>query len=149
MKRRNKEHLCRDFKLINNYIEKQLNENLAKYNLTRSQIDILVFLKKSEKSEKEVNQKDIEKHLSLRNPTVTGLLDRLEVKGYIRREASSIDKRYKKIVLTQSSYEVLDDGKEQVNSIEKKLLRSLDNEEVENLNSILNKMIIKIKEEIC
>lgn len=145
----NKEHICRDFKLINNYIEKQLNENLAKYNLTRSQIDILVFLKKSEKNEKEVNQKDIEKNLSLRNPTITGLLDRLEIKGYIKREVSSIDKRYRKIVLTQSSYEILDDGKEQIKSIEKKLLKTLDKEEIENLNSILNKIIIKIKEEIC
>ena len=31
----------------------------------------------------EVNQRDVERGLSLKNPTVTGLLKRLEEKGYI------------------------------------------------------------------
>ena len=48
-----------------------------------------------------VIQKDIEEHFHISNPTVTGILNRLEQKGFIERKQSLKDKRVRTIVLTK------------------------------------------------
>lgn len=142
-------HICGGFKIINNYFENQLNLGLAEYNLTRSQMDVLIFLKINEKKNIETNQKDIEKALSLKNPTVTGILDRLEDKGYIKRNVSSKDKRLKRITLTSASNEILLKSRNHAKKIEEKILSSLSDEEKDELLKLLDKIKINIKEEIC
>ena len=54
----------------------------AKYDLTKSQIDVLRILRFSNHP---LCQKDIQDFLHVTNPTVTGLLNRLESKGLIKR----------------------------------------------------------------
>ena len=142
-------HVCGGFKIINNYFENQLNLGLAEYNLTRSQMDVLIFLKINEKKNIETNQKDIEKALSLKNPTVTGILDRLEDKGYINRNVSSKDKRLKQITLTSASNEILLKSRNHAKIIEEKILSPLSDEEIDELLKLLDKIKINIKEEIC
>jgi len=87
-------------KLLNNSLNNELNHSLKELDLTISQFNIIMFLAASHKSGREVNQRDIEKHLNVKNPTVTGLLKRLEAKGFIKRYVSDIDGRYKRIELT-------------------------------------------------
>lgn len=142
-------HICSGFKIINNYFENQLNLGLAEYNLTRSQMDVLILLKINEKKNIETNQKDIEKALSLKNPTVTGILDRLEDKGYIKRNVSSKDKRLKQITLTDTSNEILLKSRNHAKKIEEKILSSLTSEEKEELLQLLDKIKNNIKEEVC
>ena len=142
-------HVCGGFKIINNYFENQLNLGLAEYNLTRSQMDVLIVLKINEKKNIETNQKDIEKALSLKNPTVTGILDRLEDKGYINRNVSSKDKRLKQITLTSASNEILLKSRNHAKKIEEKILSPLSDEEKDELLKLLDKIKINIKEEIC
>ena len=64
------------FKQINTIYEKDFNQLLRNIGITASQCAVLDYLFCS--SEEAVNQRDIEKALSLRNPTVTGLLKRLD-----------------------------------------------------------------------
>ena len=68
-------------KQINNVFEKELNEKVKKLGLTSSQCAVLDYLFHTSKDE--ISQRDVERHLSLKNPTVTGLLKRLDEKGYI------------------------------------------------------------------
>ena len=63
-------------KQINTIYEKELNNLLKSVGITASQCAVLDYLFRSD--EEAVNQRDIEKALSLRNPTVTGLIKRLE-----------------------------------------------------------------------
>ena len=63
--------------------EQQINENMISVNVTRSQMEVLVYTYIKNKNGIEVNQVDLEKDLNLKNPTVTGLISRLEKKGYI------------------------------------------------------------------
>ena len=65
------------FKQINNVYEKEFNNRLRSLGITSSQCEVLDFLLRS--GQEEVNQRDIEKALNLGNPTVTGLLKRLEI----------------------------------------------------------------------
>ena len=64
------------FKQINNVYEKDFNNRLKTLGITASQCAVLDYLFHTR--EEEVNQRDIEKALSLQNPTVTGLLKRLD-----------------------------------------------------------------------
>jgi len=67
-------------KQVNNVYEKDLNERLKKIGITSSQCAVLDYLFHTSKDE--VSQRDVEKNLNLKNPTVTGILKRLDEKGY-------------------------------------------------------------------
>ena len=85
--------------LIKKKMDKHMNEGLKKYDLTKTQRDILGYLHFTDKNP--VIQKDIEEHFHISNPTVTGILNRLEQKGFIERKQSLKDKRVRTIVLTK------------------------------------------------
>ena len=82
-------------KQINNVYEKDLNEKLKGLGITASQCAVLDYLFHTSKDE--VSQRDVERHLSLKNPTVTGILKRLDEKGYIFCVPNENDRRKKKI----------------------------------------------------
>lgn len=71
-------------------------------------MDVLLYLKRHE--EDKLTQRDLETGLTLKNPTVTGLLNRLEEKGFITREQNLNDKRSKFIKMTEKTQRVLDDA---------------------------------------
>ena len=84
-------------KQINNVYEKDLNERLKNIGITSSQCAVLDYLFHT--SREEISQRDVEKALNLKNPTVTGILKRLDEKGYILCVPSTKDKRRKNIYL--------------------------------------------------
>jgi DNA-binding MarR family transcriptional regulator len=53
---------------------------------------------------------DLKKYVHLSQPTVTGIIDRLEQKSLVKREKSSRDKRKNQIYLTDYGRKVLDDA---------------------------------------
>lgn len=91
-------------KQINNGYEKEFNNRLRKLGITSSQCEVLDFLFTS--SQEEITQRDVEKALNLKNPTVTGLLKRLDEKGFILSVPSNKDKRCKNIYLTEKAYDI-------------------------------------------
>ena len=91
-------------KQINNVYEKDLNERLKKIGITSSQCAVLDYLFQT--SKEEVNQRDVERNLNLKNPTVTGILKRLDEKGYILCVPNANDKRKKNIYLTEKAYDI-------------------------------------------
>ena len=92
------------FKQINTIYEKEFNNRLKKLGITASQCAVLDYLFNS--SEEEITQKDIEKALNLKNPTVTGLLKRLDEKGFVLVVPSNKDKRCKNVFLTVNAYDI-------------------------------------------
>ena len=84
-------------KQINNVFEKDLNERLRTIGITSSQCAVLDYLFHTSKDE--VNQRDVERHLSLKNPTVTGILKRLDEKGFILCVPNTADKERKIFIL--------------------------------------------------
>lgn len=128
-------------KVISNYMDKYCNNDLSKINMTRSQMGTLIYLYKCKVKNIEINQVDIEKEFKLKNPTVTGILNRLEDKGYIMRVPSSKDKRYKKIELTSSGVETVENGRAKSEKMEEELVSNLNESEKEELRKLLLKMI--------
>ena len=69
---------------LGNSLSKYRNKKAESFGLTSVQIDVIVFLLKNRGCE-EINQLDVQNHLMLTNPTVTGIVRRLEEKGFISR----------------------------------------------------------------
>ena len=107
--------------LIKKKMDKHMNEGLKKYDLTKTQRDILGYLHFTDKNP--VIQKDIEEHFHISNPTVTGILNRLEQKGFIERKQSLKDKRVRTIVLTKKEQDLHEDIENQICLMESKLDR--------------------------
>ena len=96
--------------------------------------------------EEEVNQKDIEKALSLQNPTVTGLLKRLDEKGYILSVPSNKDKRCKNIYLTEKAYDIQKRMEADRKKIDKRLTLGMNKKEVAALEKMLDRVLYNIAE---
>ena len=83
--------------------DKHIDNWLVKFNLSHSQIRVLGYVLRSDEKGIAVNQRMIEGALHLSNPTVSGIVTRLEEKHYINRRASSEDARVKYVFPTGTS----------------------------------------------
>ena len=130
-------------KQIHIAFETRCHKNLQRYNLTPSQIDVLLYLKKHE--EDTLTQRDLEIGLTLKNPTVTGLLNRLEEKGFITREQNLNDKRSKFIKMTDKSERVLEDAYLYIQELDAKMLNGISEKEQEQLFKHIYKILDNLK----
>lgn len=128
-------------KTLDTMFETIANKELSDLKLTHSQLQILLYVKTRTERNIEVNQIDIEKHFNLKNPTVTGILNRLEDKSYIERQISSKNARCKKIIVTDMAKKIINLGKKQVSNLEEELMNCLEKEEKQEFKKILNKII--------
>ena len=131
-------------KQINNVFEKELNERLKDIGITSSQCAVLDYLFHT--SKEEVSQRDVEKNLNLKNPTVTGILRRLDEKGYILCVPKAHDKRKKNIYLTEKAYDIQRRMEADRRKLDRELTRGLTKREVEALRKNLEKLLYNIAE---
>ena len=96
-----KECLGRLFKQIHFAFEMHGGRLMKALDVTPAQMDLMLLLYGKEQKGEEVTQRDIETVLRLSNPTVTGLLNRMEEKGLIRRIRKETDKRCRFIHMTE------------------------------------------------
>lgn len=130
------------FKQINNVYEKEVNNSLRALGITASQCAVLDYLFHSRKEE--INQKDVERALSLKNPTVTGLLKRLDEKGYILIVPSAKDRRCKKIYLTEKAYDIRRRMEADRKKVDKRLTIGMTKKEVQALRKMLDKVLYNV-----
>lgn len=131
-------------KQINNIYEKDFNNQLKKLDLTSSQAEVLDFLFRCD--EEEVTQRDIEKALSLKNPTVTGILGRMEEKGFVMILPSEKDKRCKNVYLTEQAFDIEKKMEAVRRKIDKNLTLGMTRREVEALQKMLNRVLYNVAE---
>ena len=142
MEKENKceKNIIREIKKIQIMFERNLNRILEKYDLTSAQAPIITYLFETEKRGLEVQQKDIEEYFYLKNPTVTGILDRLEKKSFIVRKVSKDDKRKRLIYLTTKAKKIHEDANECLTNFRNEALKDITKEEFEAVISMINKM---------
>ena len=131
-------------KQINNIYEKDFNRMLKSIGITSSQCAVLDYLFHS--SKEEITQRDIERHLSLNNPTVTGLLKRLDEKGFILSVPSTTDKRCKNIYLTEKAYDIQKKMEASRKKSDRQLTMGMTQKEVQALKKALEKVLYNISE---
>jgi DNA-binding MarR family transcriptional regulator len=131
-------------KQINNIYEKNLNEKMKKIGITSSQCAVLDYLFRTNKDE--VSQRDVERGLSLKNPTVTGILKRLDEKGFILCVPNAKDKRKKNIYLTEKAYDIQRKMEAERRKLDRQLVRGMTKKETEALAKALEKVLDNIAE---
>ena len=77
------------FHVISRLLKSIIDDTLKNYDLTKSQSDIIRFL--CTRENEITTQKDIETYFQISNPTVTGLLNRLEQKQFIQDHKILVD----------------------------------------------------------
>ena len=125
-------------KRISNDMDKNKNIIFSKYRLTGNQCEILIYLLHNK--DKNIYQKDIEKEFNQSNPVITGILNRLENGGYIKRIISNIDSRCKKICLTNEAYELESNIEKELKKFNKSFNCSLNEDELKELKRLLEKL---------
>ncbi len=131
-------------KQINNIYEKELTKRLKVLGITSSQCAVLNYL--FQNNQEHVTQREIEKNLQLKNPTVTGLLKRLDEKGFVLCVQSPTDKRCKNIYLTEKAFDIQKKMESDRKRLDKRLTIGMTKKEVEVFRRGLEKVLYNISE---
>lgn len=119
--------------------DKISNQLLTPYDLTNSQFKILMVLYHT--PEGSVRQIDIENKFAMTNPTVTGLVQKLEAKDLVKRMPHPEDKRSKVLVLTDRAIAMKEELLALGDNLEQQMTKNLNDNEREQLAALLLKML--------
>ncbi len=122
-------------------IKRFMDSRLKEYELTHLQFGILMNLYKNNLS----TQKELLKYTYGDEASITRLIDRLELKGYLTRVACTKDKRKKKIVLTDEGVSLTKKLIPYAKEINKEIIKDLDKNEADELLRLLKKVHIAIE----
>lgn len=127
--------ICFPLYAASNLIVKKYKPLLDKLGLTYTQYITMMVLWE----QKEINVKKLGEHLFLDSGTLTPLLKKLEIKGFIKRERSKQDERNLIVSITEEGEKL----KERAISIPNEMCKniSLSKEETTNLYNVLHKII--------
>lgn len=119
--------------------DKISNQLLTPYDLTNSQFKILMVLMHAPAGS--VRQIDIENKFAMTNPTVTGLVQKLEAKDMVKRMPHPEDKRSKVLVLTDRAMGMKEELLALADNLEQQMTKNLNDDEREQLAALLLKML--------
>lgn len=100
---------------VSEVLVKAADRFFGKYGLTTTQYDVLVIVNYSEKR---VSQSDLGDRRVVSRSNITGIVDRLEKLGLVKREGSADDRRIKYLAITQK-------GKDLIKKVENKYFDTL------------------------
>ena len=84
--------------------------------------------------------------MNLKNPTVTGLLKRLDEKGFVLVVPSNKDKRCKNVFLTEKAYDIQRRMEMDRKKIDKMLTLGMTKKEVASLEKMLKRVLYNVEE---
>ncbi|WP_028975304.1 MarR family winged helix-turn-helix transcriptional regulator [Spirochaeta cellobiosiphila] len=130
--------------LVSNKIRKHANQELETEGITAKQGRFLYYL--HEHAHEKVTQKDLQVHFEISHPTATGIIKRLEQKGYVSSKVDTCDKRSKIIELTPKEMELNEKMELCRIKIEQEINKNLTKSEKSELIRLLFKVYENIKE---
>ncbi len=131
-------------KTISELVQQQITNTIASLDLTSSQAFLLGYLCHRHQRGEVVYPRDIERHFQLSHPTVSGLLKRLEAKGFLLLEPSPEDRRCKRILVTDRAIHVSTQLRQGIDDVNRQLAAGMTAEEISQLRGFLNRMIANI-----
>ena len=129
---------CKGAKDLADSLEKRLNH----YNITRSQWIALYYIKNNNM----ITQKQLADKMSLKEPSVVRLLDKMELYGWVNRISSNDDKRMKFLALTDSGKEIETAMLDVAEKFKSDVLNGISSEDLDVFKATLNKMLINIED---
>ena len=121
--------------------DQTMTATLASMDLTASQGHILAFIAHSSQPP---CPRDMEEAFNLSHPTVSGLLARLEKKGFIRIDPDPADRRCKRVSLEARGLECMAKMDATIRASEEKLVQNFTAEEKELFADFLSRAITNL-----
>ena len=128
-------------KTISKLLTQNITNSITSLDLTSSQARVLGYLCYRTQRQEKVYPRDIERDFRFTHPTVSGLLQRLEAKGYLSIETSAEDRRCKQIHVTKRALEANQQVLDQLAASEQQLVSDMSGEEITQLKNLLDRMI--------
>ena len=128
--------LFRRYRLLDQAGKQRVDQKFTAMDLTAMQSYVLRYLE--EHRGEVVYPKDIEKRFNLTHPTVSGLLQRLEIKGFLTCEPDPDDRRFKRVLLTEKAEECQKEIWQHIQSLERTMTAGMSETEVDTLVRLLD-----------
>ena len=129
-------------KRISNALDRKRTLDLEDLDLTSSQGMVLGWLVR--RQEAPVNPGEIGRHFGLSHPTVTGILQRLEAKNFIRYAGDSGDRRKKRVIVTEKALDVHQRVVQRFQETETLITEGMSEREIGALLGLLDRVIDNI-----
>ena len=127
------------------YLDMRLRQ--SQYNVTPVQSQALQYLACAG-SERQINQRDLERWLRLKASTVNGIVDRLEEKGYITRRPSAADGRCRLVSLTEDGRHMAKTFQAALEDADRMFCSGLTGGEQEEMRRMLSRVIENLETEV-
>lgn len=111
----------------------QFDRRASELKLTRSQWSVLAHLLRNDG----MQQKELAEQMEITAITLTGLLDRMEREGWVERRADPVDRRAKRIFLTEKVAPVTKELRMLARDVRKAALQGLSEAEQQTLMNLL------------
>ena len=122
---------------LRTYLKKMMTKENVR--VTTAQAGILFLLKQKDGR----TMSELSQILSIDNSTITGLVDRLEKTGLVRRNASPHDRRASHVFINPQGMEEVDKAKKVIRMVNQEIKNGFSVEEVESFNRILRSFFHK------
>lgn len=90
-------------------------------------------------------QHDIEVRFNIKHPTATGLLERMEERGFVRFRQDGADRRRKRILLTEKGAEAAESTRQKLDALDRRLTLGFTPQELSTLNALLDRVVANIE----
>ena len=126
------------FKILNTYLEQILNREMTRMELTSSQSHVIGYLTHSPEPP---CARDLEEFFGLSHPTVSGMLSRMEAKGFIQLRPDDKDRRIKRIYLLERGKACSVRTQEVIRDNERLTVEGFTEEEIRLFDNFLDRAI--------
>ena len=126
----------------------QFDRGMREIGLTHSQVMVIAYLYKNRDSGRELTSHELEQVFHVSNPTMSGILKRLEKKGKIKRIPGKTDKRSKQLLLEPSTDSFFRQMENQVETTRTALFRGISEEQLRETEEVLNKLLHNMEQNI-
>ncbi|MCI8786546.1 MAG: MarR family transcriptional regulator [Eubacterium sp.] len=134
-------HAARYISKLSNKLRRKIDAFSSKENFSGSQGRVLHFILSQNN---DIFQKDIEEEYSLRPPTATELLKKMEKNGLIQREPMASDARMKRIIVSDKALQYKDMVIDDITSLEDELTKGISKKDLQIFFKVIEKMLRNI-----
>lgn len=134
-------HAARYISKLSNKLRRKIDAFSSRESFSGSQGRVLHFILAQSS---DVFQKDVEEEYSLRPPTATELLKKMEKNGLIYREAMASDARMKRIVVSEKALQYKDMVIADITALEDELTKDVPQNELDIFFKVIEKMLDNI-----
>lgn len=131
------------FKRIDEQLSRSANRGLRSAGITLSQLEVLTVL--SEAGSVGMSLRQVEARLDVSQPTVAGLVRRLEDKGFVTVAIDEHDRRYRRVRITNRGRQVMHEADDQKQFHENLMLAGFSDKEKSQLMDYLARISANLK----